>query len=54
MLKLWFRRRVGKLSQKQYLVEKNILLGQKIEAIREQRKALKAEIIALETGVQNG
>ena len=54
MFKLWLLRRTGKLSQKQYLVEKNILLGQKVDAIREQRKALKLQIVALETGVQNG
>lgn len=55
MLKLWLQWKSGKLSEKQYLVEKNILLGQKIDKIRLQRSGLKVRIQQIESeGVKNG
>lgn len=55
MLKLWLQWKSGKLSEKQYLVEKNVKLGQKIDVIRLQRLNLKARIQQIESeGVKNG
>lgn len=44
---LWLKHKFGSLSRLDYLVQKNIALGAKIDKLRKQRLEMKPEIDAL-------
>ncbi len=43
-MKLWLLYTLGRISRRDYLIARNIALGAKIDAIRAERLAIKAEL----------